>query len=115
MGKWVLYTQSNYVHPKPTHLPPLHVTLELHNVRMESLSVKKVRESPNATKGLSYVMLESHSVRMKSSNVRKKKGTIKCEKKTVICDVGTAQCEDGTVKCEKKVREPPNVRKNCHM
>ena len=23
MGKWVLYTQSNYVHPKPTHLIPL--------------------------------------------------------------------------------------------
>ena len=23
MGKWVLYTQSNYVHPKPTHLTPL--------------------------------------------------------------------------------------------
>ena len=27
------------------------------------------------------------------------------------CDVRTAQCEDGTIKCEKKVREPPNVRK----
>ena len=23
MGKWVLYTQPNYAHPKPTHLPPL--------------------------------------------------------------------------------------------
>ena len=28
-----------------------------------------------------------------------------------MCDVGTAQCEDRAVKCEKKVREPPNVRK----
>ena len=31
--------------------------------------------------------------------------------KIVICDVGTAQYEDETVKYEKKVREPPNVRK----
>ena len=23
MGKWVLYTQLNYAHPKPTHLTPL--------------------------------------------------------------------------------------------
>ena len=23
MGKWVLYTQPNYAHSKPTHLPPL--------------------------------------------------------------------------------------------
>ena len=23
MSKWVLYTQPNYVHPKPTHLTPL--------------------------------------------------------------------------------------------
>ena len=29
----------------------------------------------------------------------------------VTCDVRTAQCEDETIKCEKKVREPPNVRK----
>ena len=33
------------------------------------------------------------------------------KKKIVTCDVRTAQCEDATVKCEKKVREPPNVRK----
>ena len=33
-----------------------------------------------------------------------------------MCDVGTAQCEDETVKYEKKVREPPNVRKELsHM
>ena len=52
----------------------------------------------------------------KPSNVRKKsKGTTKCEKKIVTCDVETAQYENGTVKCEKKIREPPNVRKNCHM
>ena len=89
-----------------------YVILELHNVRMEPLNVrKKVRESLNVTKELSYVMLKLHNVRMKPSNVRKKsKGTTKCEKKTVICDVGTTYCEDGTIKCEKKVREPPNVR-----
>ena len=33
---------------------------------------KKVREPPNVTKELSYVMLELHNVRMKPSNVRKK-------------------------------------------
>ena len=33
---------------------------------------KKVREPPNMTKELSYVMLESHNVRMKPSSVRKK-------------------------------------------
>ena len=59
--------------------------LELHNVRMEPLNVrKKIRESPNV-------------------------------RRTVTYDVGTAQCEDETVKCEKKVRKLPNVRKNCHM
>ena len=47
---------------------------------------KKVREPPNITKELSHVMLESHNMKMKPSNVRK-----------------------------KKVREPSNVRKNCHM
>ena len=37
-------------------------------------------------------------------------------KKTVTCDTRTTICEDGTVKCEKKVREPPNVRKELsHM
>ena len=45
----------------------------------------------------------------------KSMGTTKCEKKTVTCDVETAQCEDEIVKCEKKVREPPNVTKKCHM
>ena len=33
---------------------------------------KKVREPPNVTKKLSYVMLKSHNVRMKPSSVRKK-------------------------------------------
>ena len=33
---------------------------------------KKVKEQPNVRKELSYVMLESHNVRMKPSNVRKK-------------------------------------------
>ena len=55
---------------------------------------------------------------MESSNVRKNKGTItcdKCDKRIVTCDVKTAKCDDGIVKCEKKVKEPPNVRKNYHM
>ena len=94
-----------------------HMMLELHNVRMKPSNVrKKVREPSNVKKELSQVMLELHNVRMEQSNVRKKsKGTTKCEKRTVICDIGTAQCEDETVKCKKKVREPPNVRKGCHM
>ena len=33
------------------------------------------------TKELSHAMLELHNVRIKSSNVRKIKGTVKCEKK----------------------------------
>ena len=70
---------------------------------------------------------------------KKSNGTTKCEKRTVTCDVRIAQYEDRTIKCEKKVREPlnvtkelshvmlelhnvrkkvreqPNVRKNCHI
>ena len=50
-----------------------NVILELHNVIMEPLSVrKKIREPQNMGKKLSNVMLELHNVRMKSSNVRKK-------------------------------------------
>ena len=66
--------------------------LELHNVRMDPSSVrKKVRESPNVAKELSYVMLELYNVKIEPSNVRKKsKATTKCEKKTITCDVGTA-------------------------
>ena len=56
-------------------------------------------------------MLELHNVRIEPLNVRKGKGTTKCEKITVICDVGTAQCEDGTDKSKKKVMEPPNMTK----
>ena len=41
----------------------------------------------------------------------KKKWTTKGDKITVTCDVGIAQYEDETVKCEKKVRKPPNVKK----
>ena len=33
---------------------------------------KKVREPPNVTKELSYVVLKQHNVRMEQSNVRKK-------------------------------------------
>ena len=88
--------------------------LELHNVRMEPLSMRKtIRKPPNVTKEPSYVMLEPHNVRMESSDVkRKSKGITKCEKRTVTCDIGTAQCEDGTIKYEKKVREPSNVTKD---
>ena len=57
-------------------------------------------------------MLVLLNIAMEPANLRKKnKGTTICDKKTVKCDIGTAQCEDGIVKCEKKVREPPNVRK----
>ena len=42
---------------------------------------------------------------------KKNKETTKCDKRIVKCDVETVQYEDGIVKCEKKVREPPNVRK----
>ena len=49
--------------------------LELHNVMMKPLNVRKnVREPPNVRKELSRVMLELYNVRMKLSNVRKKKG-----------------------------------------
>ena len=50
---------------------------------------------------------------MEPSNLRKKinKGTTIYDKIIVKCDIGTAQCKDGTVKYEKKVRKPPNVRK----
>ena len=41
----------------------------------------------------------------------KNKGTTECDKIKVTCSVGTAQYEDRTIKCEKKVKEPPNVRK----
>ena len=50
-----------------------HVMSELHDVRIEPSSVKKVRESLNVIKELSYVMLELHNVRMKPTNVREKK------------------------------------------
>ena len=57
-------------------------------------------------------MLKLYNVMMELSNVIKKsKGTTECEKKIVTYDVGTAQFEDGTVNCEKKIREPPNLRK----
>ena len=51
-----------------------YVILELHNVRIEPLNVrkKKVKEPLNMRKKLSHVMLELHNVRMELSNVRKK-------------------------------------------
>ena len=48
-----------------------HVMLELHNVRMESSSVRK-KETTQCDKELSHVMLELHNVKMKPSSVRKK-------------------------------------------
>ena len=42
---------------------------------------------------------------------KKNKGITKCDKRTVTCDVEITKCEDVTVKYEKKVREPPNMRK----
>ena len=48
--------------------------------------------------------------------LEKSKETTKCEKRTITCDVRIAQYKDETVKCEKKVREPPNVKKELsHM
>ena len=65
--------------------------------------LKKVKESPNVTKELSYVILKPHNVRIEPSNVRKKKvRELPNVKKTVTCNIGTAQCEDGTIKYEKK-------------
>ena len=49
---------------------------------------------------------------MEPSNLRKKnKGTTICDKIIFKCVIRITQCDDVTVKCEKKVREPPNVRK----
>ena len=52
------------------------VTYDVGTAQCEDRTVKyekKVRELPNVTTELSYVMLKPHNVRMKSSNVRKKK------------------------------------------
>ena len=96
-----------------------HVMLKLETAQCGDGTVKcekKVRKPPNVAKELSYVILEPHNVRIKPSNVRKKsKRTTKYDKRTVTCDFRTAQCEDGTVKCEKKVREPPNMRKELSL
>ena len=51
------------------------VTCDVRTAQCEDGTVKcekKVREPPNVTKELSYVMLEPHNMRMKLSNVRKK-------------------------------------------
>ena len=89
----------------------IQVRPNVRNVR-SNVILKKVKESPNVTKELSYMILKPHNVRMKLSNVRKKKvRELPNVKKIVTCDVGTAQCEDETVKYEKKVWEPPNVIK----
>ena len=48
---------------------------------------KKVREPPNVTKKLLYVILEPHNVRMELSNVRKIIRELPNVKKMVTCDV----------------------------
>ena len=53
-------------------------------------------------------------MRIEASDMKKKKkskGITKSEKKTITCNIGTTQCENETVKYEKKIREPPNKRK----
>ena len=39
-------------------------------------------------------MLELYNVKMEPLNVRKNKGIAKCDKTTVTCDIGTVKCED---------------------
>ena len=70
------------------------------------------------TKELSHEMLKPHNMRMQSLNVKKKRvrEPPNVKKKTIMCDAGTTQCENETVKWEKKVKEPQNVRKELsHM
>ena len=47
MGKWVLYTQSNYAHPKPTHLT-IPITAQLVCVNIDSI--------PNIVKDIDAVL-----------------------------------------------------------
>ena len=47
MDKWVLYTQSNYAHPKPTHLTPL-ITAQLVCVNIDSI--------PNIVKDIDAIL-----------------------------------------------------------
>ena len=52
------------------------VTCDVKTAQCEDETVKcekKVREPPNVTKELSYVMLKLHNVGMEPTNVRKKK------------------------------------------
>ena len=40
-GKWVLYIQLNYVHPKPTHLTPLLMyKVHLSKKKLDELNIK---------------------------------------------------------------------------
>ena len=47
--------------------------LELHNVRMKPLNVRKNKEPSNVTKVQSHIMFVLHNIRMEPSNVGKKK------------------------------------------
>ena len=49
-----------------------YVILEQHNVRIEPSNVRKKVREPLNMKKMLHVMLELHNVRMKLSNVRKK-------------------------------------------
>ena len=51
---------------------------------------KKKKEPENVTKVLSIMMLELHNMRIEPLNVRKNKGTTKCDKITVKCYIKTA-------------------------
>ena len=72
-----------------------HVRIESSNVRK-----KKVREPPNVRKKLSHMMLELHNMRMKPLNVRKSKGTTKCEKELsyVMLELHNMRMEPSNVK-----------------
>ena len=66
---------------------------------------KKVREPPNVTKELSYVMLELYNVEMEPSNLRKQcRGITKCEKKMshVMLDLHNMRIESSNVREKKK-------------
>ena len=92
--------------------------LELHNVIMEPSNVRKKNKRTTICQKRT-IKFDVGTAQCEDKIVKRKKnskGIIKYEKIIITCDVGTAQCEDETVKYEKKVRKPPNVRKELsHM
>ena len=92
---------------RTTEYDKITVTYDIRIAQCENKTIKyekKVREPPNVTKELSYVMLDCTMWEWNHQMWEKSKGTIEYDKKTVTC-------EDGTAKCEEKVREPPNMTK----